>query len=291
VTLAAGVALLALVRAPLLRAHDAVKRREDAYWLPSAEFTRVVSLGYRSALADFIFASVLVSYGQHFQEKRRFEFAADYLDVVTTLDPKFREPYRLADTLLVFQSQPPKVEDYRRARRLIERGLVAFPDDGELWLLAGQFMAYIAAGQVPAAERDAWRLEGARKLARSCELAGSNETIPRHCVTAALLFNEAGNRSAVKSFLERVFSVSDDPEIQSLASGYLGSVLGAAEREQVEERNRALRAVWARDLTFVSRETLLLLGPRFDPAHCAGLPVPNPEDCVTSFRAWGERRE
>lgn len=290
-TLGLAVTLIAAVRPSLMRTYAGVKQRQDAYWLPGAELTRALSLGYRAALADFIFANVLVSYGQHFQERRRFEFVADYLDAITTLDPKFREPYRLADTLIVLQPERPRREDYVRARRLLERGLEQFPDDGELWLTAGQFMAYLAAGQLPPAEREAWRLEGARKLARSCELLGSDPNLPRQCVTAALLFNQAGNREAVKGFLEKVLSVSDDPEVHALASGYLGKVAGEAEREHFDERNRQLRALWARDLTFVSRDALLLLGPRFEPARCAGIPSSDLEGCATSFRAWGERRD
>lgn len=282
---------IAGTRSVLAGTAEAVRRENDSYVLPSPSLTVAVSLGYRAALADLIFSHVLVSQGVHFQEKRRFEFVANYLDTIATLDPKFREPYRLADTLIVLQPAEPRLEDYRAARRLLERGLTHFPYDGELWLIAGQYMAYLAAPYVPEAEREEWRFEGAKKLARSCELVGSNENIPYHCITAARLFDEAGSRGMMRGFLERILAVSDDPEIQALAGGYLGRVLGAGERERVEERNRRLRAAWSRDLRFVSREALLLLGPRFDPARCAGTPSPSDGSCDTSFRAWGERQE
>lgn len=282
---------VAATRSTLARAHGAVKKGSDSYALPSPALTVVLSLGYRAALADLLFAHVLVSQGQHFQEKRRFEFAANLLDTITTLDPKFREPYRLADTLIVLQPVEPRLEDYREARRLGERGLANFPYDSELWLIAGQYTAYLASNHVPPEERAAWRLDGARKLARSCELIGSNENLPYHCITAAFLYNEAGNRGAARSFLERVLAVSDDPEIQALASGYMGRIAGVAERDSIAERSHRLRAVWESDLRFVSRETLLLLGPSFDSARCAGIPAPNDPACVTSFRAWGERQD
>jgi len=282
---------VASTRPVLAESYKTVRRVNDGYALPSPELTVVLSLGYRAALADLIYAHVLVSQGLHFQEKRRFEYVASYLETIVTLAPKFREPYRLADTLIVLQPTPPTLEDYRAARRLEERGLSQFPYDGELWLIAGQFLAYLAAPHAPEAERDAWRLEGAKKLARSCELIGSNESIPYHCINAAQLFNEAGSRGAARSFLERVLAVSDDPEIQALAGGYLGRIVGQTERDRSEERNRRLRAVWAKDLRFVSREMLLLLGPRFDPARCAGVPAPSDGNCETTFRAWGERQE
>jgi hypothetical protein len=265
----------------------AVKRREDSVLLPPPALTRVMSLGYRSALADLIFAHVLVAYGVHFQEKRLFELAPQYLATVVALDAKFREPYRLADTLITLQPQEPPKSAYYAARALQDRGLAEFPYDTELWLISGQFLAYLAAPQLPRPERDEFRLEAARRLARSCELVSSNENIPHHCITAASLFNDAGRLDAARGFLERVLAVTDDPEIEGLAGGYLSTLLGQAERDRAEEHAARLRALWAADLTFISREMLLLLGPHFDPARCAGRSAPSAE-CATSFRARAE---
>lgn len=286
---AAAFVVVTLLRPGLAERFRSVKQQEDKLLLPPPEMTVLMSLGYRSALADLIFAHVLVGYGQHFQQKRRFELVDEYLDTIITLDPKFREPLSTADTLISVQPGGGTVDDLRAARRIQERGLTAFPHDSELWLVAGQFHAYLAANLVPPAERDEWRMQGAKYLARSCELMGSNENIPHHCITAAVLFNKAGQRDAMRSFLERVLTVSDDPEIQELAGTYLGSVLGQAERDRFEERGKRFRTLWARDMTFVTREMFLLLGPPFDPARCAGRTVSaNTAECWSSFRAWGE---
>jgi hypothetical protein len=279
---------IAELRPRLFDSYQRIKQRDDVYLLPSTTLTRLMSLGYRAAFADLIFANVLVSSGQHFAEKRRFEFVANYLETLADLDPSFREPYRLADTLITLQSVPARVQDYRDARRIQEAGLKAFPYDSELWLIAGQFQVYLAAHHLPASERPEWQLDGAKKLARACELVGSNENIPHNCVSAAALLNEAGSRDAMQSFLERVLAVSDDPDIQTLAVTYLGRVLGQAERDRAAERGRQLQGLWSRDLPFISREMLLLLGPTFDPARCAGVPPPSDPACATSFRAWGE---
>lgn len=291
VVLIVGAGLLAdRARAYLLPRFLEAKRTEDSVILPPPDVTMLMSLGYRSALADLIFAHVLVSYGQHFQEKRLFELAPDYLNTIVTLDPKFREPYRLADTLITLQPKPPPEEAYDAARRLQDRGLQNFPHDSELWLISGQFLAYLAAPQLPKEKRAEWRLEAARRLARSCELMGSNENIPFHCITAASLFNDAGRLEAARGFLQRVLAVTDDPEIESLAGGYLGVLVGQAERDRVEERTLRFRSLWATDLTFITREMLLLIGPRFDTGLCAGHPD-SQRQCFTSFRAWGEAQD
>jgi hypothetical protein len=266
-----------------------VRDKTDVYTLPSPEQVVVASLGYRSALADLLFAHVLVWHGIHFQEKRRLEHAADYLDTVTALDPTFREPYYYGDTLIAMQPVKPRHEDYVRARRLLERGLAARPGDTELWLSAGQFLAYMAAPWLDdPKERDEWRLAGARILARACELVGENENIPYNCITAAGLFDRAGEREANIQFLERVLAVSDDETIRDRALGYLEHALGERSLEARRFRSDSLRRAWKEDLPFVSLTTELLLGPPTNPAACAGLGHERAE-CASSWAAWRAR--
>ena len=81
-----AIVLVAFARAPLNETFHEVKVGTDVYPLPSPEQTVVLSLGYRAAAADALYAHVLVSYGLHFQEKRRFEFVGNYLDTINALD-------------------------------------------------------------------------------------------------------------------------------------------------------------------------------------------------------------
>jgi len=264
---------------------QAVQLKSDDYLLPPTEQTVTASLGYRAALADLIYAHVLVSYGIHFQEKHNFEFVGSYLDTVNALDPKFRDPYRFADTLLTLQPKEVGLASYVKARQILERGLRELPFDTELWSSTGQFMAYIAPTRFSddnlAAE---WRLEGARKLARACELIGNNENIPYHCINAATLLSEAGEQAASKKFLERVRLVNDDPEIQRLASAVLGRISSQEFNQALEERLKRVAAVWVKDLPFVTRTALFVLSPGTDPALCSGLARSGDVACASSWR-------
>ena len=266
-----------------------LKATSDVYALPSPEQTVVLSLGYRAALADMIFAHVLVSYGLHFQERRRFEFVGNYLDTVNALDPKFRDPYRFADTLLTLAPVAPRPEDYEKAREVLERGLKELPHDGELHSTAGQFMAYLAPGHFsdPEKKKD-FRMRGAKHLARSCELAGDNESIPYHCVTAADLFTRAGEREATIQFLERVLSVVDDENVRRIALGYLEKKVGEREHERISSRIAAFRERWSKDLYFAGKDTMLVIGPEFDAAKCAGPELAESEACATSWSEWAK---
>ncbi|HEY3493098.1 MAG TPA: hypothetical protein VGK73_00360 [Polyangiaceae bacterium] len=284
----AGAVGVGAARSALLPRFLALREKSDVYALPSPEQVVVASLGHRSALADLIFAHVLVWHGLHFEEKRRFEFAADYLDTVATLDPTFRETYYFGDTLIAVQPTPPRREDYVKARKLLERGLAARPYDTELWLSTGQYIAYVAAPWLEdPKEREEWKLAGARILARACELVGSNENIPYNCIGAAGLFTRAGEREATIQFLERILAASDDEELRAMAIRLLQAALGERSRELVQARADRLRKAWKADLPFVSLTTELLLGPPSDPAACAG-GRPTPE-CAATWATWRSR--
>jgi tetratricopeptide (TPR) repeat protein len=282
--------VIAGVRPALAERYHELRATSDVYALPDPERVVVASLGYRSALADLIWGNLLVSYGLHFQEKRRFEFVGEYLDTINALDPTFRDPYRFADTLIVLGPEPPRQQDYLKAREILERGLRNLPYDTELWLTAGQYMAYLARPHLKDPQlKEAWGRRGAEVLARACELASNTENFPYHCITAAHLFEKVGAREAAIRSLRRLLAVSDDPEIERRALGYLRVKLGEREHDRAERRKHAFRDLWKGDLPFVSKDAVLLLGPPVDTAACAGRPHALTDGCETSWPDWAAR--
>lgn len=287
VLLSSALAIVAL-RPQLDARYSSTKVQNDVFALPPAQQVVAMSLGYRSALADLIFAHVLVSSGIHFQEKRAFEFVGKYIETVNELDPKFYAPYRMADGLITLQAKPVGPENYRQARRILERGMAEFPFDQRLWTSAGQFFAYLG----PTAfqdqkEQDEWRLVGARTLARACELVGSNEDLPHQCVIAAGLLTRAGAEAASREFLERMLLVNDDPEIRRFVGALLKKSLGVDVQSRMQLHVAAFQRAWGADLPFVTRGAMLTIGPPWDTARCAGAE----SRCATSWRDWGEAQE
>ena len=276
-------AIVNRVRQPLNAVFLATKIRDDVYTLPPPGQVVTLSLGYRSALADLIFAHVLVSSGIHFQEKRSYEFVGKYIEAVNALDPKFEAPYRMADGLLTLQAKPVSIDSYRQARRILEHGLAEFPFSQELWASAGQFLAYLGpTGEIKGQELDDWKLAGARALARSCELVGSNEPPPHQCIGAAGLLTKSGAAAASRQFIERMLLLNDDPKVREFMNALLEKSLGADERERVRTRREAFKQAWSADLPFVTRGALLTIGPHWEPATCTLSNI----NCPTSWRAW-----
>jgi tetratricopeptide (TPR) repeat protein len=266
-----------------------LQNRNDVYALPSPERVVLLSLGYRAALADYLFAHVLVYYGIHFQERRRFEFVGEYLDTIVTLDPKYLEAYRFADTLLTLSAEPPRPEDYRKVRELLERGMEQFPHDGDLWLTAGQFLAYVGPARFPdEATKREWRLAGARRLAHACELVGDDVNLPHHCITAAGLLSREGEREAMIEFLERVMVVNDDPEILGIAQRALQGYHVDRARLAVARRSETLDQMRRQHYPLLDKDSMLVLAPPFEAASCAGVPAPATQSCATSWRRWAQ---
>jgi hypothetical protein len=121
-------------------------------------------------------------------------------------------------------------------------------------------------------------------LAHACELVGDNENLPYHCITAAGLFDKAGDRESMIRFLERMVAVIDDPEIQNMALAYLDRYRSEQEKERLMLRHQALEAKWKSDLPAIGRTKSLVIGPGFDEASCSGID----STCTTSWRAFGE---
>jgi len=79
-----------------------VKEMSDVYVLPPPEHLSLMSLGYRSALADLMWADVLTTQGFRMHEKRHYDTLVPELDAITYLDPQFREPYIVGWSLVTF---------------------------------------------------------------------------------------------------------------------------------------------------------------------------------------------
>jgi hypothetical protein len=263
----------------------------DVFALPPPALLSALSLGYRSALADWIYTSTVVSYGIHGEEHRRFEFVGQYLESIVALDPQFCQTYRYADTFIIFQTVgTPGPDDVRTAKRILDKGLVNCPTDGQLWLSAGQFMAFIGT-QFLTDEKEIGQLraDGAKALARAAELVSENQNVQWQALAAAGIFTKEGKREAAIGFLERVHAITDDEELKGRIARQLGALRQEGLLERAQRRAQYFNELWGRDLPFVSRTELLVLGPPYDPARCAGAGTPR-LICAESWAAWAKEQ-
>ncbi len=288
---AVAAAAIGAVRAPAADLERRVQETSDVYVLPPPDQVVLLSLGYRAALADLIWSHVLVSQGLHTMERRRFENLTRLLDAINALDPTFRDPYVFADALITFQASTTPHEEVVKAREIMERGVRNRPLDGELWLSLGQFVAFIAPASylTDPEEQERWRREGAAMLERAAELGGGDANISWQALGGAGILGRAGERDAQIRFLQRTLAVTDDEELKQKIRAQLDKLLGEKEADAYRKRFDGFAEIWRRDLPFVGKTTLLLLGPPPDPAYCAGAAHAHEARCATTWRDWAER--
>jgi hypothetical protein len=288
----AGV-MIASVRPRLFAEHKRVKNRHDVYFLPPPEHVVTLSLGFKAAVADVLWAHVLVSQGLHTFEQRRFESLTRLYDTINLLDPTWRSPYLLADALITFQAAETPLEEVVKTRHILERGVKARPFDGAIWLNLGQFVSFVApASYIEDQDPELaarWRLEGVPYLQRAAELGSSNSNISWQALGGASILVKAGERDAAISFLRRTYAVTDDQELKDDILRRLQKLIAERDLERYRERERAFTDLYRRELPFIKRDEALLLGPAPHPGSCAGLDHDEEPRCSVTWRAWSSR--
>ncbi|MCH2108360.1 MAG: hypothetical protein MK135_03455 [Polyangiaceae bacterium] len=214
-----GAAVVAKVQPPLLDYYIKVDRHEDTIKLPKPDQLAVYSLGYRAALADFIFAQGLVKAGLHFNQRTIFREAPGYLRAVVALDPRYRDAYRYADALLTLSTVIMPPENYRIAREIMTDGLKEFPDDAELWMQTGRFLAFSSVKYMTEDEdQDEWRRAGGEMMARGCALWHGEGSLPRDCWVGTNFMEKYGATQAAISTLKKLMVILDDPKAKAEAA-------------------------------------------------------------------------
>lgn len=293
-----AIACVRRTRQPLFFEHDRIKDKHDVNFLPPPEQVEILSLGYRSAFADVLWAHVMVSQGLHTFERRRFENLLELYDAINALDPTWRTPYLLADALITFQSEATPYAEIVRAREILERGAEHLPHDPEIWLNLGQFVAFVAPSSYlddRPEEAERWKREGVVYLQRAAELGGGGDSnVSWQALGGANILARAGELDAALRFWERTYAVTDDEELKANIrdkivrfTKELRSETHRLAFERFEVRDKEANDLFKRELPFINRDAALVLGPPPLPARCAG-PAGRGTTCATSWRQWGE---
>ncbi|HSN99838.1 MAG TPA: hypothetical protein VLS89_16190 [Candidatus Nanopelagicales bacterium] len=288
---AVSAAAIGAVRAPAVDAERHVKETSDVHLLPPPEQVVRLSLGYRAALADWLWAHVLVSQGLRNADRRRYDNLTQLLDTINELDPTFRDPYLFTDALVTFQASQTPRDEVLKAREIMERGARHRPLDPELWLVLGQFVAFIA----PAAylrddeEKKQWRLDGARYLARAAELGGGDANMSWQALGGAGILGRAGQQDAQLRFLERTLAVTDDEELKQNLRQQIEGLEAERAKDSYARREARFNEIWRRDLPFASKTTVLVVGPPRDPTYCAGGAHADEPRCAITWSGWAQR--
>jgi hypothetical protein len=112
--------------------------------------------------------------------------------------------------MLVYRPMQGTQSDSRAARKYLEMGIHEYPDDAEMWLRYGQFLAYTGTSFLnDPKEQEQWREDGARAMEHAVELGAS----PDRALTAANIFTKAGQIEVALESLKRAYAFTEHPSM------------------------------------------------------------------------------
>lgn len=262
----AGALGIALVQPGLATSVHSVKQRDDAFILPPPNQLRALTLGYRAAATDILWAKLILEYGVHWQEKRAFPDVPRYVDGILALEPDFPSVYDFVDTILLYPMAGVSATeaDARVVRGYLERGTRERPYDAKLWVHYGQFVAFIGPMYLSdKAEGERWRHDGAMALAHAVEIGADAQ----RSLAASTLLGRAGDMQAQIDHLERSYAMTDDQAMREQILRKLHALQAdAASERSISFVDRELRGRYA----FMPRGVGLLVGPWRSVISCAG---------------------
>lgn len=165
---------------------------------PSGRLVNCLTLGQPTLLADIAWLQAIQYYGKHRLEDRRYPLAEHLFNVVTTIDPHFRNAYIFG--ALVLEDETGSLE---KSRDLFARGMRANPNDWTIAFHKG-FLEYLRGDMAI----------GAAEMDRAAGLPDSPPYVRR---MAAHAYGQTGREEMASKIWEEIARESRDPAMRALA--------------------------------------------------------------------------
>jgi tetratricopeptide (TPR) repeat protein len=173
--------------------------REEWLFLPEAAQLKPMLLGFHGVAADLLWIQIVQYVGTHWQTDRKFPQLSKALELATSLDPHFLEPYRLGGVYLLYLSRQTEA-----AISLLEKGAAANPGRWELPHDLGRY--YYLEAHDYARSLEWWE--------RAAKLPGSPEYLPRF---VARLYAKTGHAETALELWSEIYRTAHDDFVRSLA--------------------------------------------------------------------------
>lgn len=188
-------------------------------FVPSPRFFMDFSPSFRTTIADAYWLLTVQYYGEHVNGDHKLGSLAGMLDLVTSLSPRFKQPYLFGAFALVDAGQPQK------GYELLKKGVATMPTDWHLATTLGAFV-YEYAGNADKSRLAAGWYEKAAALPGSPEWTKS---------VAAALLTKGGEAEKAALLWAQVYG-SGDRYSQQKAVAALDQILP----KQKEARMKAV---------------------------------------------------
>lgn len=131
------LAVITVTSLQVLSGEEARSQRQDRLYFPSGKFLVQSSIGFREAMADYLWFRFIQYYGAFAKDQNDFRYFELLVDGITRLDPKFVEAYYFPS--LVAMSD---FGDLDLSLDFLKKGILNNPDSAKLSFQVG-FIYYV----------------------------------------------------------------------------------------------------------------------------------------------------
>jgi hypothetical protein len=229
----------------------------DEPWAPSTSAAPFVSLGYREALADYLWVRVIGYFGGHGDTAQGVEAL---IRGIAALDPHFGRVWDWGARAMTMADHGVDQDTYLRSIDFLETGMRFYPEDWHLPLLAGQTYIVDVHSKDPAQER-AWQEAGTNLLEKAIRMPGAPAD---QATLAAHLRTKLGQHDRAVRELREMILITDDASAKKEMIDKLAALeqrdANSLEAAMDDER-KAFQSAWLRDRPELPATMYVLLGP------------------------------
>lgn len=198
---ATGIALIVFLGAlqtPLTHWNYSRPKLQQLTYLPSGDYLRMASLGFRELAADLLWLQAIQVMGEQKLSEDDGHWLYQAVDRITTLDPKFVRAYEAGSHALCILVVLPE-----ESNRLLEKGIKHNPQEWKLPFLLGINYYFELGDDEKAAEA----------MTLASRLPGAPESLVR---LAAKLFVSAKSPQQAVELLAKVYEETSDENVRKM---------------------------------------------------------------------------
>lgn len=239
----------------------ASRRHEDLSYLPDARWMPVLSLGFRSAVADFVWMGALTYYGEGIVARGPVRHVLSYARAVSALEPTFEPIYRFASAAAAYQPTQPELSDLRAVAAYLAAGSDRLPESGQLAWYAGAFYSYELAPRYPVGSegRRSAREHGAAFLMRAARRGAGPAWLALSNTTELLRLGE--NERAIEH-LQEMYALTSDGEIRDRIGRQIATLRSQADQQARQHALATARHAWLSNFPYLPPILAELVGDR-----------------------------
>ncbi len=214
------VGLLGGIQGPLIARSNARPKLQQFTYLPSGDYLRMASLGYREIAADLLWLQAIQVMGERKLSEEAGRWLYHALDRITTVDPKFVRAYEAGSHALCILVVMPE-----ESNRLLEKGMRYNPQEWVLPFLLGINYFFEMGDDEKAAEA----------MAKAAHLPGAPERLMN---LAARLFVSAKSPQQAVELLAKAYEEATDENVRQMLEARLKETIVERDIQILEEAVR-----------------------------------------------------